>query len=144
MLAAILAFAALRVPYVSVPLERDEGEYAYIAWRWLEGDVPYRDAFDQKPPAVFAVYALAFATLGQSVEAIHVFLYLWTAGTAALLYLLVRRLAGELPAALALLAFAVASADVRVLAHAANTEIFMLLPLTGSVLCLARALESVP
>ncbi len=80
--ALIAVFALLRAPYVSVPLERDEGEYAYIAQRLLEGDVPYRDAFDQKPPGVFLAYAMAFVSFGQSIESIHWLLYLWTAATA--------------------------------------------------------------
>lgn len=47
LLLALLATIALRWPLLEVPLERDEGEYAYIAWRISEGDVPYLDAFDQ-------------------------------------------------------------------------------------------------
>src|SRR5262249_42370580 len=44
----------LRWPIAAIPLERDEGEYAYIAQRWLAGEVPYKGSFDQKPPGVFA------------------------------------------------------------------------------------------
>lgn len=70
--AAVLALALLlRAAGADVPLERDEGEYAYIAWQWLEGVVPYVEPFDQKPPAVFAAYALILATLGDSPSAIH-------------------------------------------------------------------------
>ena len=59
---AVLALAlALRAPVASLAFERDEGEYAYAAQRWIAGDVPYRDFFDQKPPGVFAFYAAAFA-----------------------------------------------------------------------------------
>ena len=142
LLLAVLAFVALRVPVLSMPLERDEGEYAYIAWRLLEGDVPYRDGFNQKPPGVFAVYAAAIAAFGRSVEGIRLLLHLWTAASAALLFLLVRRLADPVAAAGAVLFFAVASVDPRLSALAANTELFMLLPLVGSVLCLERALAS--
>ena len=73
---AAIAFAALRAPFLSLPLERDEGEYAYVAWRMLEGEVPYRDAFDQKPPGVFLAYLGAFSLLGRSTEAIHLFAHL--------------------------------------------------------------------
>jgi 4-amino-4-deoxy-L-arabinose transferase-like glycosyltransferase len=127
--AAVLAFAAMRAPLLPVPLERDEGEYAYIAQRMLAGEVPYRDAFDQKPPGVFAAYLLAFAVAGPTVQGIHLFLALWTAVTAAALYALVRRLAGGLAAGFALLVFALASSDPSVQGHAANTENWMLLPL---------------
>jgi hypothetical protein len=138
--ALIAVFALLRAPYVSVPLERDEGEYAYIAQRLLEGDLPYRDAFDQKPPGVFLAYAVAFVSFGQSIESIHGLLYLWTAATALVLFALVRRLAGDAAAVFAALIFSIASADPRLVATAANTEIFMLLPLTASMACLVRGL----
>jgi len=136
---AALAFAALRAPFLSLPLERDEGEYAYVAWRMLEGEVPYRDAFDQKPPGVFVAYLGAFALLGRSTEAIHLFAHLWSAGTAVLLCLLLRRLAGEMAAVWGVLVFAVVSTDAALSATAANTEVFMLLPMVASLLCLERA-----
>lgn len=130
--AALLAFLVIRAPFLSLPLERDEGEYAYVAQGLLAGEVPYRDAFDQKPPGVFVAYGLAFATLGESIEAIHGFLWLWTAAAAALLFLLVREVAGTLAAGFALLVFAIASADPHLQGHAANTENWMLLPLVLS------------
>jgi hypothetical protein len=138
----IAVFALLRAPYLSVPLERDEGEYAYVAQRMLEGDVPYRDAFDQKPPGVFLAYAAAFVATGPSIESIHFLLYLWTAATTLVLFGLVRRLAGEAAGGFAALIFAIASADPRLVATAANTEMFMLLPLTASMACLVRGLAA--
>ena len=86
----------------------------------LEGEVPYRDAFDQKPPGVFVAYLGAFLLLGRSTEAIHLFAHLWSAGTAALLFLLLRRLAGEVAAALGVLVFAVVSTDAALGATAAD------------------------
>jgi hypothetical protein len=138
---AALAFAALRAPYLSLPLERDEGEYAYIAQRMLAGDWPYRDAFDQKPPGIFLACAAAFALLGQTVEALHLLLYAWTAATAVLLFALLRRLEGPLAGACAALAFAVASIDPRLGGTAAQPESFLGLPVLGALLCLLRALE---
>jgi hypothetical protein len=136
---AALAFVALRVPFLDVPLERDEGEYAYVAWRMLEGDVPYRDAFDQKPPGVFAAYAAAFLVFGRSVEGIRLFLHLWSAATALVLFACVRRLSGSLAGAGAVLLFAVASTDPRIGATSANTEMFLLLPMTGALWCWLRS-----
>jgi len=136
-----VAFASIRLPFVSLPLERDEGEYAYIAQQMLRGYVPYADAFDQKPPGVFAVYAVAFTLFGESIESIHLFLYAWTAAAALLLFLVVRRLTNELSAAFATLAFAVSSGDPTLLGTAANTEHFMLLPILGSMWMLLRAIE---
>jgi len=135
------AFVALRAPLVSLPLERDEGEYAYIAWRMEQGDVPYRDAFDQKPPGIFVAYRLAFALFGRSPEAIRLFLGLWSAVTAGVLYGLVRALAGPLAAAGAVLVFCALSADPRLGAAAANTEAFLWLPCVLALwLCLRGGL----
>jgi hypothetical protein len=135
---AALAFVALRAPFLSVPFERDEGEYAYIAQRMLAGDVPYRDAFDQKPPGVFVAYLLAFAAFGPSVESVHALLWIFTALAAAAFHRLVRSLAGALAAGFALIVFALASADPQVQGHAANTENFMLLPLVAAALFCVR------
>lgn len=134
---AILAvFAALRAPFVSVPLERDEGEYAYIAQRALHGEVPYRDAFDQKPPGIFVIYAAIFLTLGQSIQSIHIGMAIWTLASMALLYRLVARRGGVGAGLVAALALAVTTIDPSFLGNAANTEIFMILPLIGAMLCL--------
>ncbi len=40
-----------RQPTVS----RDSGAFLYIGWRWLEGEIPYRDVWDHKPPGVYGV-----------------------------------------------------------------------------------------
>lgn len=55
---AILALLALRAPAWVAPVGSDQYLYLYVADRLLEGGVPYVDAWDQKPPAVFFVYGL--------------------------------------------------------------------------------------
>ncbi|MBP5788048.1 MAG: glycosyltransferase family 39 protein, partial [Kiritimatiellae bacterium] len=58
---ALLAAAAgaLQWNWFSMPLERDEGEYAYAAWLMRTGKgVPYRDSFLQKPPMIVYTYGL--------------------------------------------------------------------------------------
>ena len=101
----VLVFIGFRWTLISIPFERDEGEYAYIAQQVLQGEVPYNDAFDQKPPGVFLIYTIAMLIFGQSVQGIHLFLSAWTLVTVWLLYRLVARLFGYgagLMAALAL------------------------------------------
>jgi hypothetical protein len=43
---------------VGLALIRDEGEYAYAAWVWTQGLLPYADAALQKPPMIIYTYAL--------------------------------------------------------------------------------------
>jgi 4-amino-4-deoxy-L-arabinose transferase-like glycosyltransferase len=129
----------LRMLVVDIPLERDEGEYAYIAQRWLLGEVPYRDSFDQKPPAVFAVYALILGTLGSSPAAIHWGAQLWTLGTLALVMHLGRAWLSAPAAISAGLLMVLLTVDHALVGNAANTELFALLPLTA---CMASALRA--
>ena len=56
-----LLFAALclvRLPAVVQPLGPDQGIYAYVGQTIIEGGLPYRDAWDQKPPGLHAFYAV--------------------------------------------------------------------------------------
>src|SRR3990170_8712352 len=59
----------LYLPFLGAPFERDEGVYATIAQGLLDGQVPYRDLFDNKPPLVYLWYALSFLLFGESVVA---------------------------------------------------------------------------
>jgi hypothetical protein len=131
----------MRAPLVSIPFERDEGEYAYIAQRALQGDIPYRDTFDQKPPGVFAIYVVALLTAGRTVGAIHLFLCAWVLLTVWLLCRLVTRLADATAGLLAALALTVMISGAGVLGNAGNTEVFTLLPVVGSLLCVASAIS---
>ena len=43
---------------MTTPFERDEGEYAYGAWMITQGGFPYKDTFLQKPPLIIYTYLL--------------------------------------------------------------------------------------
>ena len=43
---------------------RDQGIYATVADAILRGGMPYRDAWDFKPPGIYVVYAMARAVFG--------------------------------------------------------------------------------
>lgn len=121
--------AAIRLPLLDIPLDRDEGEYAYIAWRLGHGELPYRDWVDQKPPGVFWVYRLAMSLPMEPVRAIHFMGMLWAAASACALFYLARGFMKATWAAAAAVLFAVLFSDPRVQGNMANTELFMLLPL---------------
>jgi len=140
--AGVLALALLlRAAGADVPLERDEGEYAYMAWRWLEGSVPYLESFDQKPPAIFAAYMLILATLGDSPAAIHWGAQLQLLGALLAIMQLGRMLFDRSVGLGAGLLCAIATTGPAMFATAANTEIFALLPLTLGMLLAARAAD---
>jgi hypothetical protein len=137
--AIMVASLAVRMPLLNIPLERDEGEYAYIAWRMGAREIPYRDWVDQKPPGVFWVYRAALALPLEPVRAIHLVGALFAAASAATLFLLARRFLGTFWAVSAGMSLGLFSADLTVQGNAANTEIFMQLPLLLSQLALFAA-----
>src|ERR1700675_4154731 len=58
LLALIGALLIVRLPSLVQPMGADQGLYAYVGERILAGGLPYRDAWDQKPPAIHLTYAL--------------------------------------------------------------------------------------
>ena len=89
-----LLVIAIRAPLMDLPLERDEGGYAYIAWRMTLGETPYLDWFDQKPPGIFAVYRVALSLSDDAVIAIRALAALFSAVSSVALFYLVRALLG--------------------------------------------------
>lgn len=139
---ACAAVAAVRWHLRDVPLERDEGEYAYFGQLLLRGFPPFRLAYSMKLPGTQGAYALAMAAFGQTAAAIRIGLLLVNAATTALLFLLGRRLLGTLGALAAGLAFAwltTSSASLALFGHATH---FVILPAVAGLLLLLRAAES--
>ena len=48
-----------------MPLERDEGEYAYAGQLILQGIPPYELAWNMKFPGVYVAYAALMSVFGQ-------------------------------------------------------------------------------
>lgn len=51
-----LAGALLRLPFLGVPLDADEGGYAYLAQRWAAGGKLYDDVWVDRPQGLMLVY----------------------------------------------------------------------------------------
>jgi hypothetical protein len=134
--AIILAVLAIRVPLLGIPFDRDEGGYAYIAWRMGFHELPYRDWIDQKPPGVFWIYRLGLDLPVDAISAIHLMALLFAAASACALFFLASRFTKPFWALAAALLFVILSADPRIEGTSANTELFMLLPLILSQMAL--------
>ncbi len=70
-------------PWNMVNPRRDSGVFLYIGWRILQGELPYRDIWDHKPPVIFYINALGVALSGHSrwgiwcLEVLFVFCAAW-------------------------------------------------------------------
>lgn len=130
---------ALRQHGLGLPLLSDEGEYAYAARVWSQGGLPYRDAFNQKPPLIFVVYRLCAALSSSPVAPRYAAMIAVLLTGLALLLLTPKRWA--LPARLAApLAYCVLSTTpVGDFGFAANTEVFAALFTAWAVWAASRA-----
>ena len=135
--AILLVCLYARCRLLDVPLERDEGEYAYMGQLLLQGVPPYLQAYSMKLPGVSAAYALAMLLFGQTIMAVHIGLLLVNVGCTALVGLLGRRLFDPPAAMAAAASFALLSVSQSVLgvfAHA--THFVVLFAMAGFVLLL--------
>ncbi|UQA64055.1 glycosyltransferase family 39 protein [Polyangium aurulentum] len=81
------AIAFLLLQLLTFGHGRDQGIYTMVARAVLDGGMPYRDAWDFKPPGIFLIYALARALFGAAPWGIRV---LEAAGLVAMSFGLVR------------------------------------------------------
>jgi 4-amino-4-deoxy-L-arabinose transferase-like glycosyltransferase len=124
----------LYAPFFNEPFHRDEGFYAAVAQIMRHGGIPYRDAFDNKPPLIFAWYYAAFALFGEHIWAPRLLVSLLISATTLLVYFQARFIYSQRGALVAAAAFAM-SMGFAVFETNANVEYFMLLPTVAALLC---------
>lgn len=113
LLIVIAAAALIRMRLMDLPLERDEGEYAYAGQLMLDGVPPYTLAYNMKFPGTYAAYALMMSVFGQTPSAIRLGLILLTSATTLLVYLLGTKLFGRMAGVIAAAAYALLSLSLQ-------------------------------
>jgi len=82
-LLVLVLLVSLQLAPSVIPQGRDSGIFAYTGQVIREGGLPYRDAWDNKPPGVYYIDALAFVLFGPNrwalwlIETLTVFLTGW-------------------------------------------------------------------
>jgi len=137
-MAITVVYFAIRINLLDIPLDRDEGTFGLIGRTILEGGVPYIDAIDHKPPLLFFIYAAALLIFPPTAFGIHLFLHLYNFLTLITLFFIGRRLFGAAGALWTSLAFALFSANQNIQGFTGSSEMFMLLPLSLSLLFALR------
>jgi hypothetical protein len=137
----ILSAASIRWRLREMPLERDEGEYAYAGQLMLQGIPPYELAYNMKLPGAYAAYALILGAFGQTPTAVHIGLLLVNAATTLLIFLLARRLLGNFAGLIAGATYALLSTSESVLGFAGHATHFVVLPAVAGILLLVYALD---
>ena len=106
---------AVRIRLLGIPLERDEGEYAYAGQLLLQGIPPYKLAYSMKFPGTYVAYAITMFLFGQTVTAIHLGLLLVNCATSALIFFIGKRLVNSTVGIVAAASYALLSVSPSVL-----------------------------
>lgn len=126
LLGLILAIIAIiRIRLLNIPLERDEGEYAYFGQLMLNGIPPFKAAYTMKFPGTHFMYAFFMLIFGQSAAGIHFGLLIINLVTSLLLFFIVKRLIGYTEALIAAMVFAVLSLNDTILGFAGHATHFV-------------------
>ena len=139
-LALACVLLAVRLPSLVQPMGADQGLYAYVGERILDGGLAYRDAWDQKPPAIHLTYA-AMRAVWPHDSAVPAADLLMAAVAAVLLWRLGTLLAaphvGHLASLLFLLLSNPSFARLGGVSVRAQCETFIAVAITGAFLLLA-------
>ncbi|OLE13901.1 MAG: hypothetical protein AUG89_03865 [Acidobacteria bacterium 13_1_20CM_4_56_7] len=137
----LLLTCAIRIHLRNIPLERDEGEYAYAGQLMLQGMPPYKLAYNMKLPGTYAAYALIMAVFGQTTEGIRFGVLVVNLATIFFVFLLARRFGGPIAGVAASASYALLSVSPAVLGFCGHATHFVVLAALGGILLLLRAIE---
>jgi len=141
---AILASMAVLIVHLPAfahrLLDGDEAVYGSIAALVNQGASLYGDGgVDNKPPGIFWTYAATFDLFGTyQMTAVHLLALVVMAATCVLLFIIGRSISSARAGLLAATFYGLLTATGNPRLLAANTELFMTLPLTASFLLLLR------
>jgi 4-amino-4-deoxy-L-arabinose transferase-like glycosyltransferase len=137
--ATALFIAAVRIRLLEVPLDRDEGEYAYVGQQLLQGVPPFASIYHVKLPGIYAVYAATLGLFGETVAGVRIGLLVVNLASSAVLFAIARRFFAPLASALSAASFALLTLGQELDGFSANAEHFVLLPALLGLLALLAA-----
>ncbi|MEO6130224.1 MAG: glycosyltransferase family 39 protein [Saprospiraceae bacterium] len=138
----IFLTSLIRLRLLSIPFERDEGEYAYIAKLMLKGIAPFKEAYTMKLPGTSAMYAFLMTIFGQTNIGVHLGVLLMGTGTILFLYLAFKKLFNAHVALFAAGVYAFMSVSPTVLGFAAHATHFITFFVAIALYFLSRFYEN--
>ncbi|MEO7524481.1 MAG: glycosyltransferase family 39 protein, partial [Ferruginibacter sp.] len=137
----ILCTSFIRLHLLKMPLERDEGEYAYIARLIQKGIAPFSQAYTMKLPGTSIMYAIVMKIFGASNTGIHAGLLVIGIATIIFLFLAFRKLFNSTIALFATSVFAIMSVSPTVLGFAAHATHFIIFFVAVALFFLSKFYE---
>jgi 4-amino-4-deoxy-L-arabinose transferase-like glycosyltransferase len=140
--AALLFSICVRWRLREMPLERDEGGFAYMGQLLLQGIPPFQLAWDNKPPGLYVAYSAMMALFGQTTAGIRLGLLAVNLATIGLIFLFTRDLFDSLTGSLAAAAYSLLAVSPSVLGMVAHATHFAAFFGVAASWALWRALQS--
>ncbi len=137
----LLLFSGIRWRLRDMPLQRDEGEYAYMGQLLLQGIPPNQFAYSMKLPGTSAAYAVILGIFGQTPAGIHSGLMLLNAATALLLLMIALRMFEKPPAVFASMSYLLLSSTRSVMGFQAHATHFVVFFAVCGILVMLDALD---
>ena len=137
----LLLVCFIRLRLLATPLERDEGEYAYMGQLLLQGILPYTEAYNMKFPGIYFIYAIVLAIFGEESSSIHFSLLLVNLGTSILIFQLGKRLLNRTVGMVASVSFLMVTLSPSLQGLWANSEHFLVAFAIAGILLMFIAVE---
>jgi hypothetical protein len=139
--AILLGTVLFRLRLLHMPIDRDEGEFAYAGWRMLNGGVPYLDYYNMKMPGIYGAYALLFFIFGYTIEAIRLGLILVNLANAFFVFRLASGWGSRRMGIVAAICYLVFAVQVELQGTCSHAEAFAMVFALPGMICFFRAQE---
>ncbi|HEX5111238.1 MAG TPA: glycosyltransferase family 39 protein [Saprospiraceae bacterium] len=132
---SILCFFITRFKLLAIPLERDEGSFAYIGHWLFRGKELYTDMLDSKLPGLYTYYAFFTTLFGYNASGVHMGLLVANIVSGLCFYLLLKEIFNRYIAVIATCFFLWMMVSPNVLGFAAHaTQLLLPFVLGGFLL----------
>jgi hypothetical protein len=134
----LLLATVIRLQFIKIPMERDEGQYAYYGMLLLEGKVPFVDFGESKLHGIYYTYAFLELIFGKTLSGLHVAFLFVNLLTIWLVYHIGKLLASDVAGLLSAGAFALISMAAGLSGYTVQSEHLVALFVSISVLMLVK------
>jgi hypothetical protein len=136
-LAIVLVMIILiRINFLEIPFERDEGSYAYAGKIILNGAVPFTDIGSQRLDGVFYAYAIVVAIFGYTLKSLHIAFLVINLASTTMLFFLTRKMMGNIGGFAAAIFFALLSMSAFAGGFTIQSEHLVVFSVIGAMLSL--------
>lgn len=132
----------IRLNFLEIPFERDEGAYSYYGRLILDGRTPYISFYETKPPGLFYIYALLQLIFGSTVSSLHLAVIAVNLLTIIFIFLIGSRLMDKSAGLIAAASFAILSVGKNISGFTVQGEHMVLLFAVAGFWLLLKALEN--